>query len=182
MSSTYEPPLLKLPADIRVRIYEAAAITEHYAIETRLWTYSDKQTLTWQPRPLLQTCRLIRSEATKMYYAENAFNVGSPGVEKDFERLVDLVRTLDPELRLALRRVRLRTWRYYGDDESVAVRDEVDSDLDKVIRADVMKMRARLESMGVGVTPGTLQAGKFDLAFAMEAHNESVKPSTVGGL
>ncbi|KAK5709314.1 hypothetical protein LTR17_019885 [Elasticomyces elasticus] len=181
MSSTNEPPLLKLPAKIRVRIYEAALI-EHHAIETRPRTYSDKQTLTWHPHPLLQTCRLIRNEATKIYYAENAFNVGSPGVEEDFERLIDLLRTLDPGLRLALRHVRVHTWRYYGDDESVAMRGEVASDLDEIVRTDLTKMRAKLEVVGVGLTPGTLQVGKLDLTFAMEAHNESVMPSTVGGL
>ncbi|KAK5731484.1 hypothetical protein LTR17_011372 [Elasticomyces elasticus] len=149
VDSTRKSPLLKLPTVLRVRIYGAALI-EHHAIETRPWTYSDKQTHTWQPHPLLQTCRLIWNEATKIYYAENAFNVGSPGVEEDFERLIDLLRTLDLELELrpALRHVRLHTWRYYGDDESVAMRDEVDGDLDEIIRADVMKMRARLESVG----------------------------------
>ncbi|KAK4900613.1 hypothetical protein LTR27_002329 [Elasticomyces elasticus] len=176
-----QSPFLKLPAEIRVRIYEAALI-EHHAIETRPWTYANEQTLTWHPHPLLQTCRMIRNEATKIYYAENALNVGSPGVEEDFERLMDLLRTLDPELRLALRHVRLHTWRYYGDDESVAMRGEVDSDLDEIVRTDVAKMRAKLEVVGVGLTPGTLQVAKFDPTFAMEAHDESVKPSTVGGL
>lgn len=67
-------PFSKLSAELRNEIYELALSFENTIFITNTSDYRLKSS-TKHPTALLQTCRQIRAEATKMFYANNAFRV-----------------------------------------------------------------------------------------------------------
>ena len=60
-------PLMRLPAELRLRIYDYA-LTE----DTYVMLLNDEGAKTGQPA-LLRTCRQIRNEALDLYYSSNVF-------------------------------------------------------------------------------------------------------------
>lgn len=68
MSATSDPPLLKLPPELRNRIYDAILLSNNPII-VRIERPGPK----WQPPPLLQTCHQDRAEAIGIYFAGNTF-------------------------------------------------------------------------------------------------------------
>lgn len=63
--------LLKLPPELRNRIYEYVLISsEHVVVHTH-------EKHSWSAPPLLQTCRKMRDEAAGIYYGGNTFECGT---------------------------------------------------------------------------------------------------------
>ncbi|KAK0311528.1 hypothetical protein LTR01_003524 [Friedmanniomyces endolithicus] len=129
------PPLLKLPRELRDRIYSEVLI-EDDMIDTQPWQFYEGRTLTWQPPPLLQTCRRIRNEASKIYYAENTFYVHDSAVDNLVSHLLDVI--------------------ILGDDSGNSRRGRTDSDMDEIVRADIRDNMKDLASAGLALAPGTL--------------------------
>ncbi|KAK1092004.1 hypothetical protein LTR48_005193 [Friedmanniomyces endolithicus] len=125
------PPLLKLPRVLRDQIYSEVLI-EDDMIDTQPWMFYEGRTLTWQPPPLLQTCRRIRNEASKIYYGENTFYIHDGAADNLVPHLLELLGSLDPELRLALRCVRLGSVIILGDDRGNSRRGRTDNDMDEM--------------------------------------------------
>lgn len=80
MAKSPEPPLLKLPAELRNRIYEMVLLD---ATTTHVTTAKAKPD--WHSPGLLRTCHQIRSEASSIYYAVNIFRVSSLNCSDDEE-------------------------------------------------------------------------------------------------
>ncbi|KAK3116837.1 hypothetical protein LTR53_002401 [Teratosphaeriaceae sp. CCFEE 6253] len=110
MDPQSESPLLKLPPELRNRIYHEALV-ELNVIQVQA-TRCDPAN--WQPPGLLQTCRLVRAEASKMYYTNNAFWVDVQGeVQSDIAPVLPWLRALDANARDALRGVQLLVYVVY---------------------------------------------------------------------
>ncbi|KAK0934261.1 hypothetical protein LTR29_014179 [Friedmanniomyces endolithicus] len=149
------PPLLKLPRVLRDQIYSEVLI-EDDMIDTQPWMFYEGRTLTWQPPPLLQTCRRIRNEASKIYYGENTFYIHDGAADNLVPHLLELLGSLDPELRLALRCVRLGSVIILGDDRGNSRRGRTDNDMDEMVRLDIRDNMKDLASAGLALAPGTL--------------------------
>ncbi|KXS98586.1 hypothetical protein AC578_4314 [Pseudocercospora eumusae] len=65
-------PFNKLSAELRNEIYELALSFEEPILITKT-SHSRLESSVKQPTALLQTCRQIRAETTKMFYANNVF-------------------------------------------------------------------------------------------------------------
>lgn len=71
MQDNQQSPFLRLPPELRNRIYEDLLVSEEVVGVTSLGYHQ------WTPPSLLHTCHQIRSEASKLYYAANIFQICS---------------------------------------------------------------------------------------------------------
>ncbi|EME79161.1 uncharacterized protein MYCFIDRAFT_79718 [Pseudocercospora fijiensis CIRAD86] len=78
-------PLAKLSAELRNEIYELALSFEDTITVTGTSASSDLECSIGHPTALIQTCRQIRSEATRMFYANNTFHIGGSGSSDSVE-------------------------------------------------------------------------------------------------
>ncbi|KAK3626265.1 hypothetical protein LTR56_019936 [Elasticomyces elasticus] len=63
-------PLLDIPPELRNTIYDELLLGDDKAVRV-----SDRTRRPWHAPAILQTCALIRSEASAIYYSTNAFEV-----------------------------------------------------------------------------------------------------------
>lgn len=68
-----QSPLMSLPAEVRVMIYDYVLVAEESPFDQRLANHFDK-TAAAQPS-LLRTCRFARAEAIPIFYSKNEFVV-----------------------------------------------------------------------------------------------------------
>jgi len=95
MDNSQTSPLLRLPPELRNRIYDLTLISEDnvliarhvHILRYRHMKQSDPDH--WGPPSLLGACRQIRAEALKIYYRQNTFQVLCEGHPND--RLLSLL-------------------------------------------------------------------------------------------
>ena len=85
MDTSVQPqdsPLFKLPPELREKIYEYAIVdsgpTRVFCRDEHTEAYGlgpDYKDYRWQAPPLLQSCRLVRLEASPAYYSKNRFYI-----------------------------------------------------------------------------------------------------------
>lgn len=79
MANTTQPqnaPFLRLPAELRNRIYEDALVEKEpkrITVCSRPQSHTYLKLTRWSPPGLLQTCSHIRNEASATYYGSNIF-------------------------------------------------------------------------------------------------------------
>ena len=119
MADNKESPFLKLPAELRNRIYEEALIRTK---TVHLTTLEAKPS--WRCPDLLHTCQQLRSEASTIYYSGNTFRVLALKETNSYEdsekscslALVRWLHAMDRADRMLLRKVYLDD-RYYKDTQ-----------------------------------------------------------------
>jgi len=123
-----KPPLLKLPPELRNRIY--GRIYEDILLSPK----SIRVLALWSASALLQTCRQIRGEASAIYYTGNTFRILCPryfeddNVEyKSFRhendvcmQLMRWLRSLGRVTRQTIRKIYLDDHYYHGTEAGAA--------------------------------------------------------------
>lgn len=104
-------PFLKLPPELRNRIYEAV-LTDPYAISAVHWDFEIPRSTTPEQPPLTRTCRAIRAEALPIFYSSNTFMIGVKR-ECDAAYLRVWLKAIGPQNRDAVHEVIVREtdWR-----------------------------------------------------------------------
>ncbi|KAK5121500.1 hypothetical protein LTR85_005333 [Meristemomyces frigidus] len=103
-SSRTTSPLLDLPPELRNWIYEAILIEPDPITVARPPLFRD-----WAAHPLLHTCRLIRNEASQIYWSSNTF---VPDSVADIDRMVAWLVMIGPRQYHMMRKMFLND-RYY---------------------------------------------------------------------
>lgn len=98
-----DSPLLKLPAELRNRIYEEA-LTSNTSVCLRP---RPDCTPCWSPPALLMTCQTVRNEASPIYYAKNVFKVKELIYSDCDDVLITWLGVLEPGTRQQIRRIYL---------------------------------------------------------------------------
>ena len=109
-ASKQDSPLLKLPSELRNRIYELSLI-EAFRYRDVSVIVSDHTIWppTWSSSALLRTCRAICNEASSMYYSRNTFAIKSARPEYN-DVLIGWLSALEEPNRQMLRHI-------FGDEK-----------------------------------------------------------------
>ena len=144
--------LLDLPPELRNRVYEHVLVSNdsievdpnygYYGIEDDLEDDLEEDRSTIKEPPLLQTCQMIRNEATQLYYSSNRFSCRTK------YKLFRWIQGFGTSKRAMLKDVRA------SDSCDPAIRDQMDL---VYLLADVDSMEGALQRSDCPVGKGVLR-------------------------